>query len=339
MVLIINTFYFFKNNHSSYFLCFTLLSITVVSVNCLNFIKTTTYLSGGAYAEGFLCYFCNMNRDKNPRGGGKSKRIGENRMGGKGQKPNSRFQKKTVRPKTQKRDDSIRLNKYIANAGICSRREADMHISIGSVSVNGKVITAMGYKVKPGDQVRFDGRLIKPERPEYILLNKPKGFLSTTKDEKARKTVMDLIANATNARVVPVGRLDRPTTGLLLFTNDGDLAKHLMHPSSNIRKIYHVVLDKKLSQTHFNEIKNGVELEDGMMEVDEISWIPSATKREVGVRIHSGKNRIVRRLFEHFEYNVERLDRVVFAGLTKKDLPRGHWRHLTQQEVINLKML
>ncbi len=249
---------------------------------------------------------------------------------------------KSGAPKGKKKDtpaEGTRLNKYIAHAGICSRRDADMHISVGSVSVNGEVVTEMGYRVKPGDQVRFDGRLIKPERPEYILLNKPKGFITTTKDEKARKTVMDLIANATNARVVPVGRLDRPTTGLLLFTNDGDLAKKLTHPSSNIRKIYHVVLNTKLSQKHFNEIKEGVELSDGMMEVDEISWIPGATKREVGVKIHSGRNRIVRRLFEHFGYEVDRLDRVVFAGLTKKDLPRGHWRHLSEQEVVNLRML
>lgn len=254
-------------------------------------------------------------------------------------KKGGQSQKESSPSKQASKTIGIRLNKFIAHAGICSRRDADTHISVGNVTVNGEVVTKMGYRVNTGDQVRFDGRIIKAEKPEYLLLNKPKGFISTTRDEKARKTVMDLIANASRSRLVPVGRLDRPTTGLLLFTNDGDLAKKLSHPSGNVRKIYHVVLDQKLTLKHFNEIKTGITLSDGLVEVDEISWIPSTSKHEIGIKIHSGKNRIIRRLFDHLGYAVTRLDRVVFAGLTKKDLPRGHWRHLTKQEVINLKML
>ncbi|MDO5608239.1 MAG: pseudouridine synthase [Capnocytophaga sp.] len=230
-----------------------------------------------------------------------------------------------------------RLNKYIANAGICSRRNADTYITAGSVEVNGEVITQMGYRVKPGDVVKFDGKTISSEKKVYILLNKPKGFITTTQDEKGRKTVMDLVANATSARILPVGRLDRPTTGLLLLTNDGDMAKKLTHPSHGVRKIYHVVLDRKIDHKDFVQIEDGIELEDGFIQVDEISYINNAPKNELGVKIHSGRNRIVRRIFESLGYTIEKLDRVVFAGLTKKDLPRGHWRHLTPQEVINLR--
>lgn len=239
----------------------------------------------------------------------------------------------------QKENESseIRLNKFIADAGICSRRNADMYISSGNVEVNGVVMTTLGYRVQPTDVVKFDGKLISSEKKEYILLNKPKGFITTTSDEKGRKTVMDLVANATNARILPVGRLDRPTTGLLLLTNDGDLAKKLTHPTHGVRKIYHVVLDKKLDYKDFVKIEEGIELEDGFIQVDEISYVNDKPKNEIGVRIHSGRNRIVRRIFEHLGYNIEKLDRVVFAGLTKKDLPRGHWRRLTQQEIINLK--
>lgn len=231
----------------------------------------------------------------------------------------------------------IRLNKFIADAGICSRRNADVYISSGNVQVNGEVMTTLGYRVKPTDIVKFDGKVISSEKKEYILLNKPKGFITTTNDEKGRKTVMDLVANATKARILPVGRLDRPTTGLLLLTNDGELAKKLTHPTHGVRKIYHVVLDKKLDYKDFIKIEEGFELEDGFIQVDEISYVNDKPKNEIGVKIHSGRNRIVRRIFEHLGYNVEKLDRVVFAGLTKKDLPRGHWRKLTQQEIINLK--
>ena len=241
--------------------------------------------------------------------------------------------------KPQKPSEGIRLNKFIAHAGICSRREADMHIKIGSVKVNNKVMTEMGYKVKPTDEVQFDGQRLKAEKPTYVLLNKPKGFLATTRDEKGRKTVMDLVANATKARIVPVGRLDRPTTGLLLFTNDGDLAKKLTHPSTGVKKLYHVVLDKNVSGQHLQNIKEGITLDDGGIKADEVSYVQGASKREVGIALHSGRNRIVRRIFEYLGYEVITLDRVLFAGLTKKDLPRGHWRHLSQSEVQQLKML
>lgn len=197
----------------------------------------------------------------------------------------------------------------------------------------------MGFKVKRTDEVRFDGRLLNPEKKEYVLLNKPKNFITTTRDEKGRRTVMELISNASKSRLVPVGRLDRNTTGLLLFTNDGDLAKKLTHPRYGIRKIYHVELNRNLKADDFRRIEEGIMLEDGLIQVDEISYLNNAPKKEVGIEIHSGRNRIVRRIFEHLGYEVIKLDRVVFANLTKKDLPRGHWRHLTQQEVINLGMI
>ena len=240
-----------------------------------------------------------------------------------------------------KSEDSglIRLNKYVANSGVCSRREADTYIAAGNVTVNGKAVTEMGYKVKPGDKVRFDGRLLNPEKKEYVLLNKPKNFITTTSDERGRRTVMELVSNASKSRLLPVGRLDRNTTGLLMFTNDGDLAKKLTHPKHGVRKIYHVEVNKSLSNDHLKAIRSGLQLEDGPVMVDEVSYIKNAPKREVGIKIHSGRNRIVRRIFEHLGYEVVKLDRVVFAGLTKKDLPRGHWRHLTAQEVINLKMI
>lgn len=235
--------------------------------------------------------------------------------------------------------DGIRLNKYISNSGICSRREADVFIAAGSASVNGKIISEMGYKVKTTDEVRFDGSLISPEKKRYVLLNKPKNFITTMDDDRGRKTVMELVDNASKERIYPVGRLDRNTTGLLLFTNDGEIAKKLTHPKHNIQKLYHASLDKKLTNSDLNRIAEGFMLDDRRVLVDEISYIMNQPKSEVGVKIHSGRNRIVRRIFEHFNYSVTKLDRVVFAGLTKKDLPRGHWRHLTEMEVNNLKML
>ncbi|MEX0275128.1 MAG: pseudouridine synthase [Flavobacteriaceae bacterium] len=242
-------------------------------------------------------------------------------------------------PKKQQNPERIRLNRYIANAGICSRREADTYIAAGSVMVNGKVVSEMGHKVGPHDEVRFEGRLLTPEKKEYVLLNKPKNFITTTSDEKGRRTVMELISNASNNRLYPVGRLDRNTTGLLLFTNDGDLAKRLAHPTHGVRKIYHVYLDKNMTVADLRKIREGLHLEDGPVEVDEVDYVHGGTKKEVGVQIHSGRNRIVRRIFAHLGYRVTKLDRVVFAGLTKKDLPRGHWRFLTNQEVINLRMI
>ncbi|WP_430411579.1 pseudouridine synthase [Kordia sp.] len=274
---------------------------------------------------------------------GKKSSDGERSFEGKkpfdGKKPNYRKKSTAPKAKSSSNPNEIRLNKYISNSGICSRREADMHISIGSVTVNGKVITEMGYKVQLNDEVRFDGRIINPEKIEYVLLNKPKGFLVTTKDEKDRKTVMDLVATATKSRIVPVGRLERQSTGLLLFTNDGELARKLTDPSQRVRKIYHVELDRNISQADFNKIKDGVNIRGNVFEVDEISWIHGASKREVGIKVSSGSNGLVKAIFEHLSYTVARLDRVLFAGLTKKDLPRSNWRHLTAQEVINLKNL
>jgi len=250
-------------------------------------------------------------------------------------------ERKKSNPKTKQNSnpDLIRLNKYIANAGICSRREADTYIAAGNVTVNGKPVTEMGYKVKKTDDVRFDGRKLNPEKKEYVLLNKPKNFITTTRDEKGRRTVMELNSSASNNRLYPVGRLDRNTTRLLLFTNDGDLAKKLTHPKHGVRKIYHVQLDKNVTIADLRKIREGLELEDGTIQVDEVDYVQGASKKEVGIEIHSGRNRIVRRIFEYLGYEVSRLDRVVFAGLTKKDLPRGHWRFLTEQEVINLGMI
>ena len=248
-------------------------------------------------------------------------------------------ERKATSKNTSSNSEGIRLNKYIANAGICSRREADVFIKAGSATVNGKLVTEMGYKVSPTDEVRFDGTLISQEKKRYVLLNKPKNFITTMDDDRGRKTVMELIGNASKERIYPVGRLDRNTTGLLLFTNDGELAKKLTHPKHNIQKIYHATLDKKLAMSDMQKISEGFMLDDRRVIVDEISYIQNQPKNEVGVKIHSGRNRIVRRIFEHFNYNVIKLDRVIFAGLTKKDLPRGHWRHLTEIEVNTLMML
>ncbi|MCC3215029.1 rRNA pseudouridine synthase [Chryseobacterium sp. X308] len=235
--------------------------------------------------------------------------------------------------------DSIRLNKYIANSGICSRREADELITQGLVEVNGKVVTEMGYQVQKTDRVVFDGQSITPEKPVYVLLNKPKGYISTTKDDKARKTVMDLVANASPYRLFPVGRLDRSTTGVILLTNDGHMTKKLTHPSFDAKKIYHVTLDKKLTGEDLRLIAEGIRLDEGLAVVDQISYIEGKPKNEVGIEIHIGWNRVIRRIFQRLGYEVEALDRVMFAGLTKKNIKRGHWRILTELEVNNLKML
>lgn len=233
----------------------------------------------------------------------------------------------------------IRLNRFISMAGICSRREADELIEAGVISVNGEVITEMGFKVKPGDDVRYNGERIRNEKPVYVLLNKPKDYITTAEDPEGRKTVMELIAGACDERVYPVGRLDRNTTGLLLFTNDGDLARFLTHPSSRVKKIYAVELDKNFKVADMQKVREGLVLEDGKTEVDEIDYDEDGIdKKKVGIEIHSGKNRIVRRIFEHLGYEVKKLDRVIFAGLTKKDLPRGRWRLLTEAEINLLKV-
>jgi 23S rRNA pseudouridine2605 synthase len=234
----------------------------------------------------------------------------------------------------------IRLNKYISNAGVCSRREADKLIETGVISVNGKIVTELGFKVSPTDEINFGGEKLRKEKAVYILLNKPKDYITTLDDPEGRKTVLELIKNATRERVYPVGRLDRNTTGLLLLTNDGDLTKKLTHPRYGVKKIYQVTLDKALSKGDMQKISDGVELEDGLVKADEVSYVGDGKdKNEVGIQLHSGRNRIVRRVFEHLGYDVVKLDRVYFAGLTKKDLPRGRWRMLTALEISMLKMV
>lgn len=237
---------------------------------------------------------------------------------------------------TENTEVLTRLNKHIANSGMGSRREADEMIKKGLISVNGVTITEMGFKVKSGDVVRYEDKVLKAEKPVYVLLNKPKGFITTTADPQERKTVMNLVASACKERLYPVGRLDRNTTGLLLLTNDGDLAAKLTHPSYNTKKIYKVELDKPLTKADLQKIQDGVMLEEGKAIVDDVAYI-SDNKKEVGIELHIGWNRIVRRIFEALEYQVVKLDRVIFAGLDKKDLPRGEWRFLKPEEVIRLK--
>jgi 23S rRNA pseudouridine2605 synthase len=237
-------------------------------------------------------------------------------------------------------DGMVRLNRYIANSGICSRRKADELIEAGVVSVNGEVVSELGHKVDPAkDEVRYNGELLKREKKTYVLLNKPKDYITTTDDPQERRTVMQLVEKASRERIYPVGRLDRNTTGLLLMTNDGDLADKLSHPKNGITKIYHVELSKSLSQGDLNKIQFGLELEDGLIKPDTVSYVSGGSKREVGIQIHSGKNRIVRRIFEHLGYEVVKLDRVVYGNLTKKDLPRGRWRYLEEHELIQIKHL
>jgi 23S rRNA pseudouridine2605 synthase len=254
----------------------------------------------------------------------------------------SHYEKDKNRGNKRRRDDDdfgneeLRLNRYIANAGVCSRREADALIAAGEIRVNGEVVTEMGYKVQPTDTVQYGKTNLNREKLVYVLLNKPKDFITTTDDPEGRKTVMALIATASKERIFPVGRLDRNTTGLLLFTNDGEVAQKLTHPSHKNKKIYQVELDKPLTSEHLGEITAGVELEDGKAEVDDVAVV-AGNPHFVGIELHSGRNRIVRRIFEHLGYDVIALDRVQYAGLTKKDLPRGKWRFLTEQEVIRLK--
>lgn len=235
-------------------------------------------------------------------------------------------------------DGTTRLNRYIANSGVCSRREADELIAKGDISVNGTVVTEMGFRVKEGDMVKYGTKALTPERFVYVLLNKPRDYITTTDDPEERKTVMELVADAGNFRMYPVGRLDRKTTGLLLITNDGELADKLTHPSNNVRKIYQVEIDKPITEEDFETLKRGMELEDGPIKPDAVG-IVTPDAQVIGVEIHSGRNRIVRRMFEQLGYDVTKLDRTSFAGLTKKELPRGKWRYLDPKEVIKLKYL
>ncbi len=234
----------------------------------------------------------------------------------------------------------IRLNKYLADCGICSRREADDLIKAGCVTVNGEVITTMGFKVKTEDKVVYGGQTLNREKLRYVLLNKPKGYITTSDDPFERDTVMELVQGVCEERIFPVGRLDKLTTGLLLFTNDGELTKKLTHPSSEIAKLYQVSLDKPLTKNDLLRIAEGIELDDGFIAADSIAYVEGdETKKEIGIELHSGRNRIVRRIFEHLGYEVEKLDRVMFAGLDKYKLPRGEWRFLTDQEVAMLKKI
>jgi 23S rRNA pseudouridine2605 synthase len=231
-----------------------------------------------------------------------------------------------------------RLNKYIANTGLCSRREADALILSGVIQVNGKTVTELGTRVGPGDRVTHKGKKLLGEKKIYLLLNKPKDCVTTVKDTHGRKTVLDLVRGCCTERIYPVGRLDRNTTGVLLLTNDGELAEALTHPSYNRKKVYHVFLNRKLSPVDMAKIRDGLELEDGFIRPDEIDYVESGDKKQVGMEIHSGRNRIVRRIFEQLDYRIEKLDRVYFAGLTKKGIPRGGWRHLNNREISMLKM-
>ena len=234
----------------------------------------------------------------------------------------------------------IRLNKYLADCGVCSRREADDLIKAGCVTVNGELVTTMGYKVKTGDKVVYGGQTLNREKLRYILLNKPKGFITTADDPEGRETVMELVKGACTERIFPVGRLDKNTTGLLLLTNDGELAKKLTHPSSEVTKLYHVILNKPLTKNDMLRIADGIELDDGFIAADSIAYDEDDdSKKGIGIELHSGRNRIVRRIFEHLGYEVTKLDRVMFAGLDKYKLPRGEWRFLTDREVAMLKKI
>ncbi|MFT6746331.1 MAG: 23S rRNA pseudouridine2605 synthase [Glaciecola sp.] len=247
--------------------------------------------------------------------------------------------KLTPKEEVKKDDGLIRLNRYIAHAGICSRREADTLITSGVISVNGKVVTELGTKVNKTDKIKYEDQTLKNEKLVYFILNKPKDFITTSDDPDKRRTVMQLMKGACKERIYPVGRLDRNTSGVLLFSNDGDLTKKLLHPKHLVKKIYHVSIDKSLKQDDFNKLSEGFQLEDGFIKADELAYTSMDTKKEIGLEIHSGKNRIVRRMFESLGYKVLRLDRALFAGLSKKGMSRGQYRELTEQEVGYLKML
>ena len=258
-----------------------------------------------------------------------------------GYDPNAKYSmKKRIEYKEENYDpnEPLRLNKFLANAGICSRREADEFIQAGVVTVNGEVVTELGTKIKRTDEIKFHDQPVTLEKKVYVLLNKPKDCVTTSDDPQQRKTVMDLVKNVCPERIYPVGRLDRNTTGVLLLTNDGDLASKLTHPKFLKKKVYHVYLDKNVTAHDMQQIAQGIELEDGEIHADAIEYASDTDKSQVGIEIHSGKNRIVRRIFEHLGYRVVKLDRVQFAGLTKKNLRRGDWRFLTEKEVEMLRM-
>ena len=279
-----------------------------------------------------------MIRQQGNKGKGKPARNQKDSVGKKPfVKRNAPFKKKAA-PKKPSNPDEIRLNKYIANSGICSRREADENISIGLVNVNGKVITEMGYKVKLGDEVKFDGRRINPEPKVYVLLNKPKGFATTTAEGKGR-TVMDLVANATNARIKPIGRLGRNSLGLLLFTNDDEVVQKFTNSKNGVGRLFQIELDKNLKFEDLKQIQEGFKVQGKLVSVEEISYIDGESKNKIGIKIKNTGNTILRTIFDHFNYDIVKIDCVAIAHLTKKDIPRGHWKHLTLQEINTLKMI
>ena len=251
---------------------------------------------------------------------------------------NAPIKKKTTSPKASINPDEIRLNKYIANSGVCSRREADVNIATGLVTVNGKVVTEMGYKVKLEDEIRFDGARINPEKKAYVLLNKPKGFATTTSESKG-KTVMDLVANATSSRIKPIGRLGRNSTGLLLLTNDETIVKKFTNSKNGIARLFHIELDKNLKFEDFKKIQEGIIIDGEQTFIEEISYIEGAPKKEIGLKLKQTGNNAIRTIFDYLKYEIVRVDCVAIGHLTKKDLPRGHWKHLTQQEINTLQML
>ena len=270
------------------------------------------------------------------------KRVGKSRPS-KLKAPETTYTKKKSTPskskvKAKTNPDEIRLNKYISNSGMCSRREADMHISIGSVMVNGKVVTEMGYKVRLEDEVRFDGARINPEKKAYVLLNKPKGFATTTSEGKGR-TVMDLVANATDAKIRPIGRLGRNSLGLILFTNDEHMHAKFTNSKHGVTRLFHMELDKPLKFEHLKSIQEGFKHEGKHVTVEAISYIEGVSKNEIGLQIKNTGNTILRLIFDHFKYEIVKMDCVTIGPLSKKDLPRGHWKHLTEQEISNLMML
>jgi len=270
------------------------------------------------------------------------KRVGKSKPS-KLKAPETSYSKKKSIPskpksKASSNPDEIRLNKYIANSGMCSRREADMHISIGSVMVNGKVVTEMGYKVLLKDEVRFDGARITPEKKAYVLLNKPKGFATTTSEGKGR-TVMDLVANSTTSKIRPIGRLGRNSLGLILFTNDEQMHAKFTNSKHGVVRLFHMELDKPLKFEHLKSIQDGFKYEGKLVSVEAISFIDGAPKNEIGLQIKNTGNTILRKIFDHFNYEIVKMDCVTIGPLSKKDLPRGHWKHLSDQEVSNLMML
>ena len=296
----------------------------------------------GGYNNNRGGYNNNRGGYNNNRGGYNNNRGGyNNRQRTADYNPNAKYSmKKQIEYKEYLEDPNapIRLNKFLANAGVCSRREADQYIQAGVVSVNGQVVTELGTKVQRTDQVHFHDQLVSIEKKVYVILNKPKDYVTTSDDPQQRKTVMELVKNCCRERIYPVGRLDRNTTGVLLLTNDGDLASKLTHPKFLKKKIYHVYLDKNCTAADMKQIAEGITLEDGDIKADAISYASETDRKQVGIEIHSGKNRIVRRIFESLGYKVCKLDRVMFAGLTKKGIKRGDWRFLTEQEVAMLHM-